>query len=482
MSVDVHPDGTRIAFDLLGDIYTLPIAGGEATRLTSGLPYDIQPRWSPDGRQLLFTSDRGGGDNIWVMNADGSSPRAVTKETYRLCNNAVWHPSGHYIVTKKHFSSTRSLGAGEMWMYPLHQDGKGVRLTKRKNDQQDIGEPALSPDGKTLYWSEDMSGGKTFEYNKDPHGIIYVIRRLDMESGEIRDVIRRPGGAIRPVPSPDGSSLAFVRRRGRDTVLSLFNLKTGRVRDVWDGLSRDQQETWAIFGPHPGFDWMPDGKTIVIQGKGKLWSVDTLTGKATGIPFRANVEQRICATRRIEHHAGGKTFDVRVIRWPQVTDDGKTAVFQALGHLYKRDLTTGTTTRITSQTDEHEFAPWLVPGTEHVVYTTWHDERGGRIRIVDLDGTSGRVLVDRPGHYTSAVLSPDQREVLYQRAAPDRYRGATFAEDQGIWRQRVGPASEPAHAPVFVTRNGRKPRYAPGGTRILVLRRAGKKSALVSLD
>ncbi len=478
MSIDVHPDGTRLVFDLLGDIYTMPLAGGAATRLTSGLPYDVQPRYSPDGSKILFTSDRGGGDNIWVMDVDGAKPHAVTKETYRLCNNAVWHPSGRFIVTKKHFSSTRSLGAGEMWMVPYPAGGKGVRLTKRKNDQQDIGEPALSPDGRTLYWSEDMSGGKTFEYNKDPHGVIYVIRRLDLETGEIRDVIRRPGGAIRPVVSPDGSSLAFVRRRGTDTVLALYNLKTGRVRDLWSGLSRDQQETWAIFGPHPGFAWMPDGSAIVIQGKGHFWSVNTLSGKATQIPFTASVAQRICATRRATHSTGEKAFDVKVIRWPQITDDGRTAVFQALGYLYARDLTSGTTKRLTTQTEAHEFAPSLSPDGKHVVYTTWHDQRGGRVRMVGLDGTGDRTLVRWPGHYTSAVLSADGGEVLFERAGPDGYRGATFAEDQGIWRMKLKEGAEPR----FLTRKGRKPRYAPGGRRILLLRREGKQRALVSID
>ena len=87
MNVDVSPDGRTIAFDLLGDIYTMPIAGGRPTRITSGLAWDMQPRFSPDGRQLAFTSDRGGGDNIWVMATDGSGARAITTETFTLLNN-----------------------------------------------------------------------------------------------------------------------------------------------------------------------------------------------------------------------------------------------------------------------------------------------------------------------------------------------------------------------------------------------------------
>ncbi|RYY15003.1 MAG: amidohydrolase, partial [Chitinophagaceae bacterium] len=119
MNLDVSPDGKEIVFDLLGDIYLLPVNGGEAKVLRQGLALEVQPRFSPDGKQILFTSDAGGGDNIWIMEKDGSKARQVTKETFRLLNNAVWSPDGQYIIARKHFTSVRSLGAGEIWMYHI---------------------------------------------------------------------------------------------------------------------------------------------------------------------------------------------------------------------------------------------------------------------------------------------------------------------------------------------------------------------------
>jgi len=222
ISVDVAPDGKTIVFDLLGDIYSVPVSGGAATLLSGGLAYEIQPRFSPDGKRILFTSDRGGGDNIWLMNADGSDRAPVTNEDFRLLNNGVWHPSGQYMVARKHFTSQRSMGAGEMWMYRVPDGGTGVKLTTRKNDQQDAGEPCFSPDGRYLYWSEDMSPGGRFEYNKNPNGTIYVIRRLNMVTGEISDVVRLNGGAVRPQISPDGQTLAFIRRARTRTILVTF--------------------------------------------------------------------------------------------------------------------------------------------------------------------------------------------------------------------------------------------------------------------
>ena len=114
MNVDINPDGRTVAFDMLGDIYTMPIAGGTPTRIAEGLAYETQPRFSPDGKRVSFTSDRGGGDNIWVMNADGSDKRQLTKEDFRLLNQASWTPDGQFIAAKKHVTTHRSLGTGEV--------------------------------------------------------------------------------------------------------------------------------------------------------------------------------------------------------------------------------------------------------------------------------------------------------------------------------------------------------------------------------
>ncbi|RZL46651.1 MAG: amidohydrolase, partial [Pedobacter sp.] len=152
MNLDVSPDGQEIVFDLLGDIYKISINGGPAKLISGGIAYDVQPRFSPNGKYISYTSDKSGGDNIWIMNRDGSNKKQITKETFRLLNNATWMPNSEYFIARKHFTGSRSLGAGEMWMYSIY-GGDGVQLTKRKNDQQDAGEPNVSPDGKFLYFS-----------------------------------------------------------------------------------------------------------------------------------------------------------------------------------------------------------------------------------------------------------------------------------------------------------------------------------------
>src|SRR5678816_4738570 len=101
LSLDVSPDGRTVVFELLGDIYTIPIDGGKATRLTSGQPFDAQPHYSPDGKSIAFVSDRSQSDNLWIMNADGSSPRALTRENDQRFQSPAFTPDGKYVVASK---------------------------------------------------------------------------------------------------------------------------------------------------------------------------------------------------------------------------------------------------------------------------------------------------------------------------------------------------------------------------------------------
>ena len=478
ITVDVHPDGSKIIFDLLGDLYELPITGGEATLISGGLQYDVQPRYSPDGSRILFTSDRDGGDNIWVANSDGSKPHAVTSETFRLLNNGCWHPDGKYIVARKHFTSRRSIGVGEAWLYRVDEGGSGVQLTKQKNKQQDAGEAIFSPDANFLYWSEDMSGGDYFQYNKDPNGTIYMIRRLDLTTGEIRNLINLDGGACRPQISPDGKTMAFVRRVRGKSMLSLYDLESGSVRQLWDQLSRDQQETWALFGVYPGFDWTPDGSRIVISAMGKIWSVSVSSGEATQIPFHCQIKQVVARALRFPVDVGRKEFSTKVIRWPVVTPDDKKVIYQSLGYIYQYDIGSGTHRRLTGQTSEYEFAPSVSRDGQSIVYVTWNDREGGRVKTMRSSGKSVREVVSRPGHYRTASFSPDGNWIVYHRGDADGFRGVIWDEDLGIYLIDAKGKTEPT----FLTSEGSKPRFSADGQRIYLNSVEKDTAALISIN
>src|SRR6202023_120128 len=101
ISLDVSPDGKSVLFELLGDLYSLPMEGGEAKPVMTGLPFDSQPRYSPDGKQIVFLSDRDGSENVWIANADGSNPKKLTKDKEAIFASPVWTPDGQYVLASR---------------------------------------------------------------------------------------------------------------------------------------------------------------------------------------------------------------------------------------------------------------------------------------------------------------------------------------------------------------------------------------------
>jgi imidazolonepropionase-like amidohydrolase/Tol biopolymer transport system component len=461
MNLDVSPDGKEIVFDLLGDIYLMPATGGTATVLRGGHAFEVQPRFSPDGNRILFTSDAGGGDNIWYMNRDGSNATQITKESFRLLNNAVWTPDGQYIVAKKHFTSTRSLGAGEMWLYHI-TGGGGLQLTVRKNDQQDVNEPCVSPDGRYVYFSEDMYPGGSFQYNKDPNNQIFVIKRFDRNKGTVETVTGGPGGAVRPQVSHDGKLLAFVRRIRTKSVLFLRNIETGEEWPIYDQLSKDQQEAWTVFGIYTGFSWTPDDKQIVIWSNGKIIRVDANSAnKATEIPFTCAVKQRIYDAVRFQQEIDPSRFIVNVIRQTITSPDGKWIVFNAVGYLWKKELASGLPQRITSGTD-FEFEPSFSADGKTLLYTTWNDSAAGSIYKVNLQGVPKPIkITTAKAIYRTPSYSPDGKWIVFQKQGGEDVLGPGYTAQPAIYVMAADGTKES-----LVTERGSLPRFNSTSDRI----------------
>ena len=461
MNLDVSPDGKEIVFDLLGDIYTIPVSGGEAKVLRHNFAFEVQPRYSPDGAKILFTSDAGGGDNIWMMNKDGSNAKQVTKENFRLLNNGIWSPDGQYIIARKHFTSGRSLGAGELWIYHI-SGGDGLQLTPRKNDQQDLNEPSASADGKYIYYSEDMYPGGSFQYNKDPNNQIFAIKRFDREKGTIEQVTGGPGGAVRPQISHDGKTLAFVKRIRTKTVLYLRNLETGEEWPVYDKLSKDQQEAWTTFGIYTGFNWMPGDRSIVIWSGGKILRIDT-NGENTAIeiPFSCQVKQRITEAVRFKQNLNTGNFNVNVIRNAITSPDGRSLVFNALGYLWKKTLPDGKPERLTAGSDQ-EAEPSFSADGKTITYITWNDTAMGAIYKLNMGAASKPVKVtNEKAIYRTPSFSPDGKSIVYEKDNGDIVMGVTFNVKPGVYLIDANGGK-----PVFVNDKGESPKFNAAGDRI----------------
>lgn len=485
-SVDVSPDGRTVLFDMLGDLYTVPLEGGEARALTQDIAWNFQGRYSPDGARIAFISDRGGADNLWVMNADGGEPRALTEEKEHLVHNPAWSPDGEYIAVKKGFTSTRSIPAGEIWMVHVGGGG-GLQLVERPNkekDQKTIAEPAFSADGRWVYYSQDVTPGIVWQYNKDSTGEIFAIKRLDRERGITDVVVSGPGGAIRPTPSPDGRKLAFVKRTPLMTsALYVKDLASGTELPLYTRLDRDLQETNGSQGNTPAFAWTPDSEELVFWAGGKIRRARVAdaggdTTAAAEIPIRVRAELRVHPTVRFPVDVAPDEVPVRMLRWTQVTPDGSKAVFGALGRLWVVDLDSGERRRLTAQTEHFEYHPAVSRDGRYVVYTTWDDQKLGSVSIVPIDGGRSRTLTGEPGHYVEPAFSPDGERVVYRKMTGGFLTSGSFSVDPGLWivdvdggqPRRIGP-------------DGFDPHFGADGERIYFSDRVEEtKLALKSVD
>jgi Tol biopolymer transport system component/imidazolonepropionase-like amidohydrolase len=428
-SVDVSPDGRTLLFDVLGDLYTLPIDGGEATRIMGGLSFESQPRYSPDGKTLAFLTDRTGVENLWIADADGSNPRAVSKDTRtndrpQILVSPTWTPDGEYIIVSK--SRPPEPGTFSLFMY--HRDGgTGVRIGPAPPqppgpDAQGPPPPpaankmgaVVSPDGRFVYYAQRTG---TFTYNAQFP--LWQVYRHDRETGDAAQVTNARGSAMRPLLSPDGRWFVYGTRHKTDTGLRLRNIETGAERWLIYPVTRDDQESRASRDTLPGYDFTPDGQSLIVPIGGKIHRVDVASGASRVIPMtvrvQAEIASRVYTPVRVEDTPNVRA---RLIRWPSLSPDGRRLVFSALNKLYVMDLPSGTPRRLTSGggSSEGEFMPTWNPDGQSIVYVTW-TTTGGHIKRVAASGGQPQALSSDEGYYLDPIFTPDGSKIVFIRGA-----------------------------------------------------------------
>ena len=480
MDVDVSPDGSTIAFTLLGDIYTVPMSGGAATRIAEGMAWEVHPRFSPDGKRIAFTSDRGGGNNIWIMNADGSDKRQLTKESFRLLNQPTWSPDGRFIAAKKHFTTQRSLGTGEIWMYHV-SGGGGVQVVERRNTQlqKELGEPIFAPDGKAIYYTRNTTGGNTFIYAQDSNAGIFAIEKHDLEKGEVTTVVDGYGGAVRPAPSPDGKEIAFVRRDKDQSQLWVKDLASGAERMIYGALDLDVQETWAVTGVYPNMDWTPDGASIVFWAGGKLNRIDRDGSNHAVIPFSVDDTRGIADAPHPVIEVSPDRFTTKMAKFGTLSPDGSRVVFETLGKLHTKSARgrDGARPMTGDTSDAVEAYPAFSRDGSKIAYVRWTDDGLGEIVVADANGENASVLSPAPGHYANLSWSPDGRMIAYEKRTGGYLTAPEQSENPGIYIQTTYGGD-----PVMVTRSGSTPQFGASNSRLFMIGRSGEKLALMSSD
>ena len=466
MSVDVAPDGQTLVFDLLGDLYTVPIIGGAATQLTSGMAFDGQPRLSPDGQRVVFTSDRSGAENIWVMSLDGEDTTQITKSKRGLYQSPEWTPDGQYIVASK---IADILGTGKLWMY--HVDGgTGVELIKEPENLRTIG--AAFGDDERYIWYAQRTG--SWQYNAQfPQ---YQVAIYDRETGQTYTQTAQFGSAFRPTLSPDGKWLVYGSRHDAYTGLKIRDLETKDERWLAYPVQRDDQESRATRDVLPGMSFTPDSRAVVASYGGKIWRMPVDGSDPTPIPFSIDVELEVGPSLDFKYPVDdAPSFTAKQIRGAAPSPDGSRLAFTAMDRLWVMDYPNGTPQRLTNmQIGEHQ--PVWSPDGRWIAYATWSNEGGHLYRVNSNGRSQPQRLTPTAGHYRFPAWSPDGERIIAIRSSAQDFleeAGGPFGGGPGselVWLPasggaltRIGP-TEGRGAPHFTNDPDRIYLYSGGNS------------------
>lgn len=422
-SLDVSPDGRMIVFDLLGDLYTLPITGGRATPITQGPAYDAQPRFSPDGQRIVFVSDRSGSEDVWLIGADGSDPRPITSDPYSRFISPGFTEDGQSILVSR--SELQTYGRSiELWLYHLG-GGKGVAVvatetnpgTPRDEWNNAVGAVA-SADGRFFYYA--YARGNRTNFSSTAGTLLakpyWQVRRRDRLSGAEETLTAAQGSAMRPMLSPDGRWLAYASRNHAVTDLRLRDLRTGEERRLIAGVQRDDQDS---FSPNsdllPGYAFTPDGDSVIAAFDGRIHRISVADGAARVIPMEVPVSLELGPDIALQSRVSEGPVQARVVQRPALSPDGTRLAFTAFGQLHLQAWPDGVPQALTSGITGGYQPAWS-PDGRWLAYVTWSGTEGGALwkRRADGTGTPIRLSGD-DGYYRDPVWSPDGRHLFVLR-------------------------------------------------------------------
>lgn len=408
ISLDVSPDGKTIAFELLGDIYTMPATGGTATRITSGPGFDSQPRWSPDGKRIVFLSDRSGAENVWLMDPDGTKSKALTKGTNNLYASPEWTPDGNYIVVSR---TSGVLGSVyELWL--IHKDGGSGAAMLRVQAGPNTPPPmntlgaAFGKDPRYIWVSRHRGG---FGYNLQYP--LWQLAIYDRQTGRLFTQTDVYGSGMRPALSSDGKWMVYATRHDAETGLRLRDMASGDEKWLVYPVTRDDQESRFTRDLYPGYSFTPDNQALVVSIGGKIKRVAVPSGQVTDIPFTAKVDQQLGPMVHLPIRVDTGQVLVRQIRNAAPSPDGKRLAFSALDRLYVMDLPNGSPRRVTNDTVKEQVPAWS-PDGQWLAYVTWTDQ-GGTLNKIKPDGRGKPVrLAPDTAFYDTPVWSPDGSRIV----------------------------------------------------------------------
>ena len=384
-------NGTDIVFSYAGDLYTAPIAGGEARRLTSHVGYEIFPRFSPDGKTIAFTGEYDGNREVYIIPADGGEPRRLTYTATNARddvgdrmgpNNIVmtWTPNGEGVVYRNRISDGFD---GRLWTAPL-SDGMPQALPLPEG-----GFCSYAPDGKRMAYNRVFREFRNWKYYRG--GMADDIWLYDPDAKKVENLTNNVAQDICPMWI--GDDIYFISDRDRTMNLFVYHTATRQTEKITDYTDYD------IKFPST------DGKQIVYEHAGYLYRFDPQTGKNEQIRITLNAENIYARTEQ-KHVADYVTA-------ARLSADGKRLAVTARGEVFDVPTTKGVTRNIsrTPGANERE-ADWSPDGR----YIAYISDRTGETEIYLQPAEGGEPIQLTTGNDTyirSLSWSPDSKTVLY---------------------------------------------------------------------
>ncbi len=392
----ISPDGREIAFVARGDIWVVPAAGGEASRLVAGAANDSRPLFSPDGARLAFVSDRAGSDDLYVLDrASGRVSRVTWGDGAESLD--AWSPDGGWL----YFTSGEEDLGGMTDVFRVAAGG-GTPIPVSASPYQAEFFAAPSPDGETVAVS--ARGRMAFsQWWRNGHSHIdeseiWLVRPGPGESAapSFRRVTAEGQKSVWPMWTGDGGALLFMSDRSGaenlwlqsvsgDDARPLTNFDRGRV--LWPTASRG-------------------AATVAFERDFGIWTLDVASGHAAVVPvtLTGEVLSASTQTRRLSSDFSDMAL----------SPDGKKVAFVARGEVFAVSAEDGGQARRVTRTVAPEAEPTWAADSRRLAYTS---RRGGSVRTFVFDFATGdeRALSSAGADHASPAFSPDGKRLAFVR-------------------------------------------------------------------
>jgi len=441
-------NGTDVVFTYAGDLYSAPLSGGEARRLTSHKGIEIFPKFSPDGKNVAFTGQYDGNTEVYLIPADGGEPKRLTFTSTNSRddlgdrmgpNNIVvaWTPDGSEIVYRNRIGDGFD---GKLWQV-APQGGMPSQIPLPEG-----GFASFSPDGKKMAYNRVMREFRTWKYYRG--GMADDVWIYDPEAKTVVNITDNPAQDIFPMWV--GDEIFFISDRDMTMNFFVYNTKTGKTEKVTEFSDFDVKFPSS------------DGKRIVFEKGGWLYTLDPATRQTRKIDITLASDNLQARTKlkdvadkltsfgsnpdgsRLLLTARGEVFDVPVEkgvtrnltrssdsndRDASWSPDGSKIAFIAdktgESEIWVRDAGDSQPRQLTHDNDTYIRSLTWSPDSKTIVYT----DRKNRVVAVDPATGKKRTLFTNPAHEVRGVaFSPDSKWIAYTRSG-DNNMGVVYVRE-----------------------------------------------------